>query len=221
MTDHTEQELKRGLLSDQIYDLIKSRIKNSTLAPGTQLVESQMASEWRVSQAPVREALKRLAYEGLVTHVRHQGNFVAQYSAQEAEHARVARTALEALAGRLACGKLDSATRQRLDGYIEQMHAAATHRNLSAFREIDYDFHRTVIQASGNPYLPRMWDLIEPSLRSMHVLGDMGFQGDWHEVADWHWSLLHVLESGDPDAAAELFRAHAAGTLLESEDQSR
>ncbi|HZU93955.1 MAG TPA: GntR family transcriptional regulator, partial [Microbacterium sp.] len=64
--------LQRGLLSDQIYEMIKAMIKDSTLAPGEQLVESQLARQLQVSQAPVRDALKRLAHEGLVSHVRHQ-----------------------------------------------------------------------------------------------------------------------------------------------------
>jgi DNA-binding GntR family transcriptional regulator len=222
MTDplSTLTGLKRGLLSDQIYDLIKNMIKDTTLEPGEQLVESQLARRLQVSQAPVRDALKRLAHEGLVTHVRHQGNFVASYSDEEAEQAKVARAALEGLAGELACGRLDPGVRERLATLIDQMHAAAEGRNLSEFRELDFAFHRTVVEASGNAYLPRMWDIIEPSLRSMHVLGDPKFAGDWHQVADWHRSLLEALEQEDGDAAAQLFRAHAAGTLLDGDIDS-
>ncbi|MRG60290.1 FCD domain-containing protein [Agromyces sp. CFH 90414] len=220
MTDplSTFSGLKRGLLSDQIYDLIKAMIKDTTLEPGEQLVESQLARRLQVSQAPVRDALKRLAHEGLVTHIRHQGNFVASYTDEEAEQAKVARSVLEGLAGELACGQLDAATTERLEGLIEQMHEAAADRNFSEFRELDFAFHRSVIEASGNAYLPRMWDIIEPSLRSMHVLGDPKFGGDWHEVAEWHRSLLELLQGDDGEAAAKLFRAHAAGTLLDDAD---
>ncbi len=146
--------LQRGLLSDQIYALIKAMIKDSTLAPGEQLVESQLARQMQVSQAPVRDALKRLAHEGLVSHVRHQGNFVASYSAEEAAQAKVARVELEGLAGRLACGALDPARRAELVGLIAQMHEAAEAEDLARFRELDFTFHRAVIEASGNVYLP-------------------------------------------------------------------
>ncbi|WP_350347613.1 GntR family transcriptional regulator [Agromyces sp. G08B096] len=209
--------LQRGLLSDQIYDLIKQMIKDASLAPGEQLVESQLARKLEVSQAPVRDALKRLAHEGLVTHVRHQGNFVATYSDEEAEQAKVARAALEELAGRLACGRLDDEDRARLNATIDEMHRAADAENLIEFRELDFVFHRAVIEASGNAYLPKMWDIVEPSLRSMQMLGDPKFAGDWHVVAEWHRNLLEVLEGGDADHAAELFRAHAAGRLLGEE----
>ncbi|MFI2485975.1 GntR family transcriptional regulator [Promicromonospora kroppenstedtii] len=209
--------LERGLLSDQIYDLVKSMIKSSQLAPGEQLVESQLARRLRVSQAPVRDALKQLAHEGLVTHVRHQGNFVTKHSDEEAQQAKQARVALEALAGRLTCGRLTAETRARLEEVIAAMHTAVDAQDLPAFRELDFGFHRAIIEASGNTYLPRMWDIIEPSLRSMHLLGDPEFTGDWHQVADWHRSLLDVLDAGDADAASALFEAHAAGTLLDAE----
>ena len=139
-----------------------------------------------------------------MTHIRHQGNFVASYTDEEAEQAKVARSALEGLAGELACGRLDDDTRARLVALIDRMHDAAVERNLTEFRELDFTFHRTVIEASGNAYLPRMWDIIEPSLRSMHVLGDPKFAGDWHQVADWHRSLLN-----DADVR-EAFRSAAA-----------
>lgn len=220
MTDamSTITGLERGLLSDQIYDLIKQMIKDSTFSPGEQLVESQLARRLKVSQAPVRDALKQLVHEGLVTHVRHQGNFVAQFSDEEVEQAKVARTMLEGLAGRLTCGHLTPEVRERLESVIDEMHGAADSSNLGHFRELDFVFHRTVIEASGNAHLPRMWDIIEPSLRSMHVLGDPDFTGDWHQVADWHRGLLDVLDGNDADAAAELFEAHAAGTLLNEND---
>ena len=112
---------------------------------------------------------------------------------------------------------------RKLGDLIAQMHSAADAGDLDAFRELDFTFHRSVVEASGNSYLPKMWDIIEPGLRSMHVLGDPSFEGDWHEVADWHWSLLDLLDGDDPAAASALFRAHAAGTLLEEPgtDQSR
>lgn len=211
-------ELKRGLLSDQIYELVKTMIKDGSLAPGEQLVESQLARRLQVSQAPVRDALKQLAHEGLVTHVRHQGNFVTSYSDEEVAQAKVARAELESIAGRLACGALPARAHQRLEELISQMHEAADGKDLGTFRELDFAFHRGVIEASGNVYLPRMWDIIEPSLRTLHVLGDPAFAGDWHVVAEWHRSLLEALDAGDPDAAARLFHAHAAGTLLPDED---
>ena len=213
-TGYNTLSLDRGLLSDQVYALIKTSIRNGTFKPGAQLVESQLARELTVSQAPVREALKRLIHEGVVTHVPHRGSFVTEFSAEEAEQARTARIALEGLAASLACGQLSSDVRTALESAIEQMHDSASTGDIAGFRELDLFFHRTVIELSGNVYLPRMWEQIEPSLRSLHVLSDPNFVGDWHAVAETHRGLLESLDGGDPATAERLFRAHSDGHAL-------
>ena len=210
-------ELDRSPLSDQIYSMIKRMIRESVLRPGDRLVESQLAKQLKVSQSPVREALKRLTHDGLVHQVRHHGSFVADYSRDEAEQARVARVALEEIAGRFACGRLDAAAREALESLIGDMSRAAATNDVTAFREFDFEFHRAVIVASGNSYLPRMWDLIEPSLRSLHVLSDPNYVGDWQAVAESHRDLLDALEGDVSEHAAQLFRLHASGTLHLSE----
>jgi DNA-binding GntR family transcriptional regulator len=214
-------DLDRGLLSDQIYSMIRGMIRDSTLGPGEQLVESQLAKQLGVSQSPVREALKRLTHDGLVQQVRHHGSFVADYSRDEAEQAKVARVTLEEIAGRFACGRLDATTRGGLDVLIGKMSASAALNDVTAFREFDFEFHRAVVVASGNSYLPRMWDIIEPSLRSLHVLSDPNFTGDWSRVADSHRDLLDALEGDDPERAAGLFHLHASGGLQLSDSCER
>src|SRR6478736_7201395 len=132
-------DLDRGLLSDQIYSMIKGMIRDSTLRPGEQLVESQLAKQLGVSQSPVREALKRLTHDGLVQQVRHHGSFVADYSRDEAEQAKVARVTLEETAGRFACGRLDAATRDGLEALIGEMSRSAADSDVNAFRELDFE----------------------------------------------------------------------------------
>jgi DNA-binding GntR family transcriptional regulator len=203
--------LEKGLLSDQIYAMIRGMITDSTLEPGHQLVESRLARQLQVSQSPVREALRRLAHDGLVTQVRHHGSFVADHSRQDAEAAKTARVALEEMAGRFACGRLDQESTSVLESLIDDMSGAAARADVTMFRELDFAFHRAVIAASGNSYLPRMWDVLEPSLRSLHVLSDPDFDGDWGDVAEAHRDLLRSLENDRPQQAADKFRRHASG----------
>ncbi|WP_127472998.1 GntR family transcriptional regulator [Microbacterium sulfonylureivorans] len=212
MTDSVTHglQLDRALLSEQIYTHIKQMIKDGTLAPGDQVVEYKMARELGVSQAPVREALKRLVHDGIVTHVPRNGNFVSRFSTQEAEDARVARVALEEMAARLTCGRLSEQEGVELSDLINGMRLAADRRDLEAFREHDFAFHRAVVQASRNTYLPRMWDIVEPSLRSFDILSDPAFKGDWHVAAEWHQDLLDALMTSSPAEAAALFARHAA-----------
>ena len=181
------------------------------LEPGEQVVESKLARSLGISQAPVREAVKRLVHDGLVTHLPHHGNFVTEYSKEEADHARVARIALEDMAARIVCGRLEAGYRKQLTAQITAMRDSAERGDIGDFREHDFAFHRTVIEATGNVYLPRMWDLLEPSLRSMQVLSDPGFEGDWRLVANTHQDLLDALGEDSPEAAAAKFVNHAVG----------
>jgi DNA-binding GntR family transcriptional regulator len=207
--------LDRALLSDQIYAHIKGMIKDRSLEPGEQVVESKLARDLGVSQAPVREAMKRLVHEGLVSHIPHHGNFVSEFSAQEAEDARMARVALEGMAARTTFHRLREQDEARLLALIEDMRHAARRGEIVEFRELDFSFHRAVIEMSGNVYLPRMWDLLEPSLRSLHVLSDPAFDGDWSDVAESHQDLLTALLVGDPDSAAQEFIDHATGLAVQ------
>ena len=115
------------------------------------------------------------------------------------------------------CGRLDAETRTELDAIITEMHAAADANDVGKFRELDFTFHKAVVLASGNIYLPRLWDTLEPSLRSMHVLSDPGYEGDWHEVADTHRGLIEALDGSDSEIAAELFTNHAIGLAVNPE----
>jgi DNA-binding GntR family transcriptional regulator len=204
-------QLDRGLLSDQIYAHIKQMIKTRALEPGQQVVESKLARELGVSQAPVREALKRLVHDGLVTHIPHHGNYVTEFSEQDAQDARMARVALEGMAARIACGNLSDEDVARLRTLIGGMRQAADRGDIGAFREADFAFHRAVIEMSRNVYLPRMWDIVEPNLRSLHVLSDPKFAGSWSDVADLHDGLLDALLSATPNQASKLFVDHASG----------
>lgn len=210
-------DLDRGLLSERIYDLLRTMIKDSTLKPGEQIVESQLAKQLKVSQAPVREALKRLTHDGLITHVRHHGSFVTEYSKREAADARIARMALEGMAARVAHGRIDADTRSRLLGLVHELHEAADREDIAGFREKDFEFHRTVIAATDNVYLPRMWDMLEPSLRSMHVLSDPTYDGDWHVAAETHRELVDALTEGSSELASDLFVSHAMGLATRPE----
>lgn len=204
--------LPRTLLSDQAYDLVRRSILEGTLQPGTRIVESELARQLGVSQAPVREAVKRLVHEGLVTSMPRRGSYVRQISDEEAGHAREVRGLLEETAARQAVMHFDEGVRARLEELVAGMReAAASGPDLAAFRVLDMAFHRSVIELSGNTFLPRLWAVMEPSLLSLRIVGDPGFPGDWNEMAESHQRLIEVLADGNRGRAAAAFLNHATG----------
>jgi DNA-binding GntR family transcriptional regulator len=205
------ETLPRVLLSDQAYDLMRKSILDGTLTPGSRIVESEIARQLGVSQAPVREAVKRLAHEGLVTSMPRRGSYVSQISAGEADDARDVRALLEEAAAREAVKHFDAAARRTLEELVAAMRKDAKNSDLAAFRVHDMGFHRAVVELSGNSYLPRLWDVMESSLLSLRVVGDPGFSGSWTEMAEAHQDLVELLASGNRGRAAAGFHSHASG----------
>jgi DNA-binding GntR family transcriptional regulator len=212
MSATAERSLNKELLSDQVYAVIRRSIVSGDSRPGERIKEGDLARELGVSQAPVREALKRLAHEGLVTYLPRRGNFVTEISAEAAADAREVRVVIEALAGRrLASGPARPEVIAALREIVTQMREAAARRDVPRFRDLDLAFHRAVCAAGGNSFIERVWQMMEPSLRTLRVVSDPLFPGSWVDMAALHGSLVDVLEARDPERAAHLFAAHAGG----------
>ncbi|GAB2607403.1 GntR family transcriptional regulator [Kribbella endophytica] len=199
------------LLSDRVYEAIRGWILSGELAPGMRVVESEIARVLGTSQTPAREAVRRLAHEGLVTYRPRLGNFVTEISQVEAREAREVRVLLETAAARRATGHVPEEELQLLRIEVARMIEAAEHHDIGAFREADLRFHRQVLAVSGNSMLLRVWRALEPALWSLQVVSNAMYAGDWGLMARRHHDLVDVLGANDPEDAARLFSAHARG----------
>ncbi|MEW1865562.1 GntR family transcriptional regulator [Streptomyces sp. NBC_00669] len=206
-----KDRFRKTLISDQVYGLLRQSIVDGELGPNDRVVESEIARRLGVSQAPVREAVKQLAREGLLMHVPRRGHFVVEISSQDAEYARQVREPLERLAAQLATEHITEEQLHALDELVEQMHGAVKTNDVGRFRDADIEFHTLISQSAGNPFLARMWEVIEPSLRTLRAIADPLFEGDWHAMADEHGRLVGLLRAGDGEQAADAFADHAAG----------
>lgn len=205
--------ISRGLLSDQVYEIILASILDGSRAPGTRVVESEIARQQGISQAPVREAVKRLVHAGLVESVPRHGSYVTEISPEEFAIARTMRASIEREAARIATSEATSSDIERLRSVVAQMQRAIDSDDRAAFRALDVEFHRSVISSTGRAVLARLWDTLEPMLVSQRAIGDPGYLGDRSRVVSWHSDLIAALVDGDPEAAAAAFAEHASGSL--------
>lgn len=203
--------LQKGLLSDQVYDRLRQAIIDGDLAANTRLIESELARQYGISQAPVRDAIRRLAHEGLVTHIKRQGSYVAEISTDDASRAREIRELLEGVAARELAANWTVEAEDRLTDELERMRAAAKSGSQAKLRQADLAFHRTLCELSGDTLLQRLWGVLEPSLNVLQVVGDPFYKRDLRELAEWHAGLIKVLGAGDPSRAEAAIRSHAAG----------
>ncbi|MFZ0216499.1 MAG: GntR family transcriptional regulator [Candidatus Dormiibacterota bacterium] len=212
-----EPALLRSVLRDQVKDRILQNIVEGRYPPGARLIETRIARELRVSQAPVREALRDLESVGLVESVAFRGARVRQPRPEELLEAFPVRAALESLAAAMAAERIDEGQLDAMERAIRQMEQAAEQQDEHAQSRANAEFHALVVQASENATLQRQWALLEPFARTYLTSARSGI--DLMVLARRHRKILDPLRRRDGAAAASAMREHlleAAGWLEES-----
>jgi DNA-binding GntR family transcriptional regulator len=202
----TEAPFTRSNLREQIKDVILQRIVSHEYPPGVRLVETRIAQELGVSQAPVREALRDLEQLGCVVHEPYRGCSVRAFSAEELLEAFPVRAALEALAARLAAERMTEDELLRLAELLGRMRDAARRGDAHAQSQANASFHATIVRAARNATLERQWSLLEPYSRTYLTVSQPGL--DLLALSERHVPILEALRARDGDAAAEAMHRH-------------
>jgi DNA-binding GntR family transcriptional regulator len=201
------QPLNHATLAEQVYHFLRREILDNAYPPDAALPEKTLASQLQVSRVPVREALHRLAAEGLVTLKPRQGAFVSSLSPQQFLDAYRVREALEELAIKLALPNLaveDIAQLGQLQSDMRQ-HAAANDAN--AFFAANRAFHALFVERSHNDYLKSIYFPLMDQMRR-HVSSSLGLRGGLERSIDEHQAILGAVRAGDAEEAARLLREH-------------
>lgn len=193
--------------SDRVYRGVRAYILNGTLAPGTRLVEVQLAGQFEVSRTPVREALKRLATEGLVALDPVRGMVVRDINPAEAEDIYVIREMLDGLGARLAAERISEASLAKLRVLTELMQEAADDHRWAAVVQMNISFHDVLYSAARNERLSLIARSLEEAVRRFST---MAFANPERvgEVILEHIEIIRALEAGDPDQAEAVTRQH-------------
>jgi DNA-binding GntR family transcriptional regulator len=202
----TEAPFTRPNLREQIKDVILQRIVSHEYPPGARLVETRIAQELGVSQAPVREALRDLEQLGCVIHEPFRGCSVRAFSAGELLEAFPVRAALEALAARLAAERITEDELLTLADLLETMRAAARRGDAHDQSQANASFHATIVRAARNGTLERQWSFLEPFSRTYLTVSRPGL--DLLALSERHVPILDALRARDGDAAAEAMHRH-------------
>jgi DNA-binding GntR family transcriptional regulator len=204
-TQQDEERLSHEPIGARIRNVLLRRIIEGEYAPGTRLVELQVAREFGASQAPVRDALRELETAGLVTIRPRRGSFVNDYRAQAQHEIYEVRGALEEAAMRLALPRLHKDPRA-LAGHLEGMREAARADDLDGVIHHSVWFHRTVLRAAENELLLKMWESLHVEIHSRKTLLQPNI--DALAVAESHAPILAAVEAGDLEGACRLSREH-------------
>ena len=154
-------------LAEKSYDRIRQMLSSGELAPGNRLVNRVLANEIGVSVIPVREAIHRLATEGLVEHIPGSGAFVRKTDPQDLDNLYVLRDALESCAAGEAARYINEHQLQELSSILQEAEQIvdqisqrqrqhATKRQMHAWLDTEQRFHELLIEAARNPLLAKV-----------------------------------------------------------------
>ncbi|MEO8889987.1 MAG: GntR family transcriptional regulator, partial [Coleofasciculaceae cyanobacterium] len=160
-------------LHEQTYKALRESILNGELAAGDRLIETQIAEQLQVSRTPIREAIRQLQREDLITADELGWLRVTTVSPSEAMHLYDCRMALETLAVTSACQNATDSQLKKLKSLIAQVEKLFKQQDSnpssSQLLELDYQFHRTIAQCSGNNYLVFLLDQIFAKMALLRV----------------------------------------------------
>lgn len=202
----------RDRLADQAHAAIREAIVTGEFASGERLIETQLAADLGMSRAPIREAIQRLAEEGLVTEHPHQGTFVTVLAADDVVDFYNVRLGIETTAVRLFMRR--GCSTEPLRAKIEAMSRAAARKDARSVVRAELGFHRIICEGSANDLLLRLFSEQEGRLMLVMGLDDAGFEA-LDDVAAEHEPLVDAIESGSAEEAVAVMEEHVVSTVPE------
>ena len=196
------------LSADAVTEALRDMILSGALGIGVQLKQEALAKRFGVSRIPVREALKRLQAEGLVSHTPHQGSIVASQSVDELVEMLDIRIGLETRALQLAIPSMKAADHKAARAIMAQYDASDSPLE---WTELNLAFHLCLYRPCERPRLMRM---IEELVRGMgiHLRAQQSYKVGRKTPQTEHRALLKACVARDVDLAVQLLRQHIEHT---------
>ena len=192
-------------LTDVAFERMKRDIVSSTLQPGAEVTEAELARRYKLGKAPVRAALLRLCQEEWVRAVPRKGYLIAPVTVRDVQAIFQLRQLLEPTAVRLAAGHVDGEQLKKLDKLC-QSKTISQNGHSSPNLDANRVFHVTVARACGNERLAGILEKLHDQLERLFNLGI----SSWSRGGDLpfqHAALIEALVAGDGEAAARISAA--------------
>lgn len=194
-------------LRDVVFNTLRQGILKGELKPGERLMEIHLANRLGVSRTPIREAIRMLELEGLVTMVPRKGAEVARISKQDLRDVLEVRRSLDSLAVSLACDRITDEEKQALLKAENEFEKAITTKDATTIAEADVKFHDVILKASKNGRLVQMVNnLAERVYR--YRLEYIKDSRNHERLIEEHRRIMEFVEAGDAKNARNAIETH-------------
>jgi DNA-binding GntR family transcriptional regulator len=199
----------RGLLADRAYRALRDRLVTLQIPPGSPIDEDAIGRELKMGRTPVREAIKRLALENLVTVFPRRGTFASEINITDLAHISDVRAKLEGHAAYRAAERLTDAQRVELQRLLDELHGSKGSDDADALMALDARVHRFIYRCAGNPYMEATLSrYLNLSLRIWYLVLDR-LPHLFTRVHE-HDDVLKAIDAGDSVNARDILAEHIA-----------
>ena len=187
-------------LREIVYEQLKIQILTGKIAPGTRMMEVELAEDLGVSRTPVREAIRKLEKEALVVIEPRRGAYVSDVSVKEMVDTLVVREDLEALAASLTAKRITKEELEGLEKKVTDYSEAIASGDMEQIIRADESFHHKIVALSGNKALIQLFSSVqELSLRFRYLYYEDFTR--YENMPVEHKEILEAIRTGDGDAA--------------------
>src|SRR4051812_12087203 len=195
------------LLADRAYSALRDQIVTLAIPPGAPINEDALGRALQMGRTPVREAIKRLALENLVSVFPRRGTFASEINITDLAHISDVRVQLEALAAFRAAERLTAEQRSELDALLAELDGGDG--DAAELMALDARVHRFVYRCASNPYLRETLErYLNLSLRIWYLV--LARLPHLFERVHEHQELLQAIRDGDAAGARALVADHVA-----------
>jgi DNA-binding GntR family transcriptional regulator len=209
----------RGSGAQIVYDTLRKAILELELAPGSPLDEMRLSEQFAMSRTPIREALVRLASEGLVTSLPNRNTIVAPMDFVRLPVYFEALSLMYRVTTRLAASNRNAEDLERIRGFEQSFAKAVALQDALAMISSNREFHVAIAEAGGNPYFTGFFSRLLDEGRRILRLYYSSF-GDKlpRKYVEEHKLIVRAIEAGDAELAETLAATHAAQIVRQIQD---
>ena len=201
------------LLHEDATERLRDMIVHGDLAPGAKLVERVLCARLGVSRTPLREAIKRLASEGLVELQPNRGAIVTPLTLEQVRETFAVMGALEALAGQLACRNITDAQLAEIRALHFEMLACHARGDLAGYFRCNQAIHVAIVAAGGNRTLAATYRHLNAHVLRARYMANLSRER-WDRAVAEHEAMLNALAARDGERLQRLLSEHLGAKMM-------
>ena len=200
-------DITQGSLTDKVFEVLEQQILNGTYAVGDQLVEQKISQELGVSRTPVREALRQLELDSLVTTIPNKGTFVIGISTDDIKDIYTIRIAIEGISAKWAAERITDEQVKELENVVELQEFYSSKNEILQIVQLDTKFHETIYEISGSRTLKNTLKSFHTHLKRARETSFFS-AGRTRSAVEEHREIFEAIASHDGEKAKKLTERH-------------